>query len=178
MSKKATTNPKEKKNTYWSFLFQKPQLVDWMAIIVSCIIGYIFIHICYPTPATYSDAFSYVAAAASDQFSIYRPFGYSAFLQVVHAFSHGLQAVIIAQFLLYALSLGLFLLAIKRYYPITQTWVRILIEVVATLAPTCLYMLNALMSDALFCCLILIMLAMLLVVKQSSSRIPSRYKTN
>lgn len=169
MSKKATTNPTEKKNTYWSFLFQKPQLVDWLAIIVSCIIGYIFIHICYPTPATYSDAFSYVAASASDQFSIYRPFGYSAFLQLVHVFSHSLQAVIIAQFLLYALSLGLFLLAIKRYYPINKTWVRVLIEVIATLAPTCLYMLNALMSDALFCCLILIMLAMLLVVIYDNS---------
>lgn len=160
---------KKNQNSFWHFLIQKPQLADWLTIISSCIIGYIFIHVCYPTPATYSDAFSYVAAAQTDQFSIYRPFGYSAFLQCVHFFSHSVQAVIVAQFLLYALSLGLFLLAIKRYYPIRKTWLRILLEVVITLAPAVIYMLNALMSDALFCCLILIMLAMLLVLIHDKS---------
>lgn len=169
MKPKTINNSQTKKDNYWLFLFQKAQVTDWLTIIISAIIGYIFIRICYPTPATYSDAFSYVAAAAADQFSIYRPFGYSAFLQLVHVFSHSLQAVIVAQFVLYALAMGLFLLAIKRYYPIKQTWLRVVIEVVATLAPTCIYMLNALMSDALFCCLILIMLAMLLVVIYDNS---------
>jgi len=169
MKRKTTNNPTPKQANYWQFLFDKSQLADWLTILVSCVIGYIFIRMCYPTPATYSDTFTYVAAAESDQFSIYRPFGYSAFLQVVHVFSHSVVAVIAAQFILYAVALGLFLLAIKRYYPIRQTWLRVLLEIVITLAPTCLYMLNAVMSDALFCCLILIMLAMLLVVIYDNS---------
>lgn len=169
MKRKTTNNPTPKQANYWQFLFDKSQLADWLAIIVSCVIGYIFIRICYPTPATYSDTFTYVAAAESDQFSIYRPFGYSAFLQIVHALSHSVVAVIVTQFILYAVALGLFLLAIKRYYPIRQTWLRVVLEIVITLAPTCLYMLNAVMSDALFCCLILIMLAMLLVVIYDNS---------
>ena len=154
----------KRKNNYWFFLFQKEQLADWATIFVSCLVGYIFIHLCYPIPATFPDAFSYVAAAQTDQFSIYRPFGYSAFLQIVHTVSHSVHAVVIAQFILYALSVGLFILAIKRYYPIHKTWLRVTIEAIITLTPTCIYMLNALMSDALFCCLILIMLAMLLVL--------------
>ncbi len=165
--KRKTNNkpaPAPTRDTYWQFLFRKPQWADWLAIIASCIVGFIFIRVCYPTPATYSDAFSYVAAAESDQFSIYRPFGYSAFLQIVHFFSHHVQAVLIAQWTVYALSLGLFLLAVKRYYPIGKNWLRITLEVVITLAPAVVYMLNAIMSDGLFCCLILIMLAMLLVL--------------
>lgn len=173
MSKKTveqTISAKERmRNSYWGYLIQQPQWVDWLTIVLSCIVGYTFIRICYPTPATYSDAFSYVAAAASDQFSIYRPFGYSAFLQVVHALSHSIQAVIAVQFILYALSVGLFLLAIKRYYPCRHTWLRILLEVLVTLSPACIYMLNALMSDALFCCLIFMMLAMLIVLINEQS---------
>ena len=166
MKKRTNNKPVEEKkgDNYWQFLFRKAQLSDWLAIIISCIVGYIFIRVCYPTPAPYSDAFSYVAAADSDQFSIYRPFGYSAFLQIVHILSHSVQAVIVAQFIIYALALGLFLLAIKRYYPIRHNGLRIALEIFITLSPTVVYMLNALMSDALFCCLILVMLAMLLVV--------------
>ena len=169
MKKKTTNNPIAKRDNYWSFLFQKPQLIDWLAIVISCLVGYIFIRVCYPTPATYSDSFTYVAAAESDQFSIYRPFGYSAFLQIVHAVSHSVQAVIVAQFILYAFTLGLFLLALKRFYSIHKTWLRVLLEVIITLTPTCIYMLNAVMSDALFCCLIFVMLAMLLVVIYDNS---------
>ncbi len=154
----------KRKNNYWAFLFQKEQLPDWLTVIGSCLVGYIFIHLCYPIPATFPDAFSYIAAAQTDTFSIYRPFGYSAFLQLVHSLSHSVHAVVIEQFILYALSVGLFLLAVKRYYPIARTWLRIVMEAAVTLAPTCIYMLNALMSDALFCSLILIMLAMLLVL--------------
>ena len=157
-------NIMKRKNNYWAFLFQKEQLADWLTILISCLVGYIFIHFCYPTPATFPDAFSYISAAQTDSFSIYRPFGYSAFLQAVHAVSQSVHAVVIAQFLLYALSIGLFVLAIKRYYPIARTWLRLTLEAIITLAPTCIYMLNALMSDALFCSLILIMLAMLLVL--------------
>ena len=164
MKKKTSPNNTEhNSDNYWTFLFQKAQLTDWITVLVSCLVGYVFIRVCYPMPATFPDAFSYVAAAQTDQFSIYRPFGYSAFLQIIHALSSSVHAVIIAQFILYALSIGLFMMALKRYYPIHLTWLRLTIEVLVTLAPVCIYMLNALMSDVLFCCLILIMLAMLMV---------------
>ena len=156
-------------DSYWRFLIGKEQRTDWLTITLSCLLGGLAICLCYPTPATYSDAFSYVAAAEADTFSIYRPFGYSAFLQLIHVFSHSVHAVIISQIVLYAITLSLFVLAIKRYYPLSKTWIRIVLEVVMALSPVALYMLNALMSDALFCCLIFLMLAMLLVVINEQS---------
>ena len=151
-------------DNFWRFLVSRAQWTDWLTVLLSCVAGYVFIRVCYPCPATYSDSFSYVAAAESDTFSIYRPFGYSAFLQAIHWLSSTWQAVIVVQFLVYALSVGLFVLALKRYYPLKRTWLRLLLEAVVTLSPVSVYMLNALMSDALFCSLIFVMLAMLLVV--------------
>lgn len=148
---------------------KRSDLWDWLTIVLSCLAGYIFIRICYPIPATYSDSFSYISAADTDQFSIYRPFGYSAFLQVMHLLASSYGLVIVAQFLLYAASTGVFLLTLKRYYPLKLTWLRLALEVVVTLSPVAVYMLNALMSDALFCCLIFIMLAMLLRVINEQS---------
>ncbi|MBQ4508240.1 MAG: hypothetical protein II970_05035 [Paludibacteraceae bacterium] len=157
------------KENYWRFLFRRGQLYDWLAVLLSCVCGYVLIRVCYPYPGTYSDSFSYIAAAESDTFSIYRPFGYSAFLQAVHVLSGSWQAVIAAQFMLYAVATGLFVLALKKYYPIKRTWLRVLLEAGITLSPVAVYMLNSLMSDALFCCLIFIMLAMLLVVINEQS---------
>ena len=157
------------KDGYWRFVCSRACMADWLTVLLSCIAGYVFIRVCYPYPGTYSDSFSYIAAAESDTFSIYRPFGYSAFLQAVHALSGGWQAVIVAQFMVYAAATGLFVMALKKYYPIKRMWVRVLLEVVMTLSPVAVYMLNSLMSDALFCCLIFVMLAMLLVIINEQS---------
>ncbi|MBQ9418456.1 MAG: hypothetical protein IJU19_07765 [Bacteroidales bacterium] len=168
---KPKSKPQRSKDTFWRFLVARAQLPDWIAIGLTCLLGYIALRICYPTPATYFDSFSYVATAASGQFSIYRPFGYSWLLRAVHTFSSSMTAVVVVQFLLYALTAGMLLMALKRYYPLRTAWLRLTLEVVAIASPAAFYMLNALMSDALFCCCILMMIAMALVMIHEKSAI-------
>lgn len=168
---KPKSKPTRSKDTFWHFLVAKPQLSDWLTVGVTCLAAYIAIRFCYPTPATYFDSFSYVATAASNQFSIYRPFGYSWLLRAVHTLSSSMTAVVVVQFLLYGLSIGMLLMAIKRYYPVRNAWLRLPLEVVAIASPMAIYMLNALMSDALFCCCILMMIAMALVMLHDKSPI-------
>jgi len=157
-----------KANNFWSYCVQKEQLIDWAIVFCLCISAYFLIHFCYPLPATYSDSFSYIRAAIDDQFSIFRPFGYSAFLQIGHFFSQSIHAVFIIQTLIYAVAVGMFIMALKRYFPV-KSWLQYVLEVVIVCSPVAFYMLNALMSDALFCASIFLMLAMLMVVIMEES---------
>lgn len=153
---------------FWKFVVQKQQIVDWAVCLLTCVVGFLFIRHCYPYPATFSDSFSYVAAAADNQFSIFRPFGYSAFLRFLHPISNSLGFVVVMQFVCYFISVSLLVLALKKYYPL-KSYIRIPLEIIIVFSPAAIYMLNALMSDALFCCSIFVMLAMLLVVINDSS---------
>jgi hypothetical protein len=158
-----------KKDSFWCFLFQKNNIPDLVACFVACLLGYVFIHHFYPYPATYSDSFSYVLAAAEDRFFIFRPFGYSAFLQFVHSISHSLAAVIIVQFVIYFISVTLLSFVLKRTFPIHSPVVRILLELSIAFSPVAIYMCNALMSDVLFGCCVLLMIAMLIIMIFESS---------
>lgn len=155
------------KSSYWRFIVELKQLPDWLVCFASCLIGYFFITHLYPYPATYSDSFSYVAAAADNQFSIFRPFGYSAFLRFLHPISKSISFVVLSQFLIYFISVALLVMALKKYYPM-KAIIRIPVEIILVISPAVIYMLNALMSDALFCCSIFVMIAMLLVMFHES----------
>lgn len=148
---------------FWKFIVEKQQLTEWIICFLSCLAGYLCITYFYPYPATYSDSFSYVAAAADNQFYIFRPFGYSAFLRFLHPISSSMAFVVISQFFLYFISVSLLVLSLKKYYPL-KAYIRIPVTILIAIFPATIYMLNALMSDALFCCTILMMIAMLLVL--------------
>lgn len=153
----------------FSFLTAKEQRIDWFILFASCLIGYIILKICYPYPATISDSATYVKVAMIDTFSFYRPFGYSAFLQKVHAISKSIHAIFIAQIILYFLSTATFAFVIKYLYPpANKTLWRVLL-LTFVFSPLAFYMSNAIMSDLLFAVLIYFMLASFLICFKTRS---------
>lgn len=153
------TKNNDTSTSFFSFLKAKEQRIDWVILILSCIIGYIVLKICYPYPATISDSGTYVHAAAEDMFTFYRPFGYSYFLQIVHAISGSIHAVFIVQTILYFFSVAAFSFVLKYVIPpVSSIFWRILLFLFV-FSPVALYMSNALMSDLLFAVMIYFMLA-------------------
>jgi len=165
MAKKNT----EKEASLFSFLKAKEQRIDWIILAVSCIVGYIVLKICYPYPATISDSGTYVNAAANDVFTFYRPFGYSAYLQIIHAFSSSVHAIFISQIILCFLSSAAFAFVIKYLYPPANKILWYLLLFMFVFSPIAFYMSNAIMSDLLFTVMIYFMLAALfyLIKRQS-----------
>lgn len=156
-------------NTFISFLKDKSQLIDWIILFTSCLIGYITIRICYPYPVTISDSGTYVLAAINDMFSFYRPFGYSYFLQIAHALSSNIHSIFIVQLLLYFISVSLLSLTIKYFFPPKNKvfWYVILFFIVFN--PIAFYMSNAIMSDLIFAVMIYFSLSsFIFIIKRQS----------
>lgn len=149
---------------YWRFLVAKEQWLDWALMLLMTIIGGVGLYLCYPYPDTMPDSFGYLRAAIDDQFFVFRPFGYSEFLRIVHVFSHSIVSVLCSQLLIMLLSSAMLILAVKCYFPIAHTWLRLLLVAVMLLNPAALYMCNCIMSDALFTAEIYVMLAMMIVL--------------
>ena len=126
----------KKEDGYFRFIFRKPQLVDWIVIAVVVTLGCLINTIWYPYPRTMGDSFGYLWSAIRDEFTYLRPFGYSFYLQLVHVFSDSLYSVIVSQALIYTISLGLFLLAVKKFWPPMKRWRFVVFEVVAALSPS------------------------------------------
>lgn len=145
--------------SFFSFLKAKEQRVDWLILLLSCIAGYIILKICYPYPATISDSGTYVQAAMSDMFSFYRPFGYSYFLQLVHALSPSIHAVFIVQMILYFFASASFAFVIKSLYPPANRIFWQILLFLFVFSPISFYMANSIMSDLLFAVIVYFMLA-------------------
>lgn len=158
-----------KANSYLRFITRRAQLVDWAVIFLTVAVGCVLVTLSYPLPNTGSDSFGYLDAAIKDKFSAYRPFGYSAYLQFLRFFSHSIYTVIVSHALIYALSAGLMLLAVKKYWPPRHHAVFIVFTVLAVFSPVAVFMLDTIYSDILFCSLIFIMLAMAMVFLMEES---------
>ena len=147
--------------------------MDWLLILLYTAVGFLLIKLFYPYPALVSDSYDYLAMAyhmnAGQIFNPLRPCGYPYFLRFIHLFSGSVWAVIIAQGLIYAFSLTLLFLAVKKYWPPKRVWAFRLTETLAVLSPTALYLLNSILSDPLFCCLVffLVTMAMVMIKEQS-----------
>ena len=159
----------KKEDGYFRFIFRKPQLVDWIVIAVVVTLGCLINTIWYPYPRTMGDSFGYLWSAIRDEFTYLRPFGYSFYLQLVHVFSDSLYSVIVSQALIYTLSLGLFLLAVKKFWPPMKRWRFVVFEAVAALSPSAIFMLNTILSDTLQCSLVFLMIAMVIVMIKEES---------
>ena len=158
-----------KEQRYWQFLVSKKQWADWGLIFISTLVGCFVIKYYYPWPALVHDSYDYLSMAQANKFFSLRPFGYSLFLRGVGAFSRSAGAILVAQALVYVLCIGLLLLAVKKYWPPLRLWLFRIVEVVAVLSPSSMYLLNSVLSDALFCCLVFVMIAMALVwIKEQS----------
>lgn len=134
-------------------------VLDWGLTALCVIAGSLLVWFCCPYPATMTDSWGYLLAAIEKRFIVFRPYGYSAFLRVVHFFSHSVLAVFIAQALLYWLSLTLLLRVVRRTFPPRRTLPFVLLEALCALAPSALFMLDALMADTLYCSCLFLMLA-------------------
>jgi hypothetical protein len=159
----------EVRTGYFRFLLGGKQLVDWLVIVLTVVVGCLLVTWSYPYPEMISDSFSYLHIAKGNVFSALRPFGYCAYLRFLHYFSRDTSSIVVSQALLYILSSGLLLLAVKKYWPPRNPWAFRLFEVVVAGSPAALFMLNAVMSDAIFCCLVFTLLAMLIVVIEEGS---------
>lgn len=126
--------------------------LDWGLTGLCVLAGSLLVWLCCPYPATMTDSWGYLAAAIEKRFIVFRPYGYSAFLRAVHFFSHSVLAVFIAQALLYWLSLTALLRMVRKHFPPRQTLSFLLLEALCALAPSALFMLDALMADTLYCC--------------------------
>lgn len=158
-----------KPDSYFRYLFQKAQFLDWVVLIVTVAVGCLLVTWSYPYPGTISDSFGYLAAAIGKNYLAYRPFGYSGFLQAIHLVSKSIYSIVVSQAIIYIFSLGLFLLAVKKYYPPRHRgWFWAFIVLVAG-SPTALFLLDTILSDVLFCCLIFVLLAMMMVMIKERS---------
>ena len=155
--------------SYWRFLICKQQLWDWLLVLLCTAAGCALILAFYPYPEIARDSYDYLGMAAEHRFWPIRPFGYPMFLGLVHLFSKNIYSIVASQAFLYAISLGGFLLAVKKYWPPRCRWHFLLLVALAILSPAALYMLNSIFSDALFCCLVFVMLTMgIVMVKEHS----------
>ena len=143
---------------YWHFIIQKKQWADWAIVFLCTLAGSLLIKYFYPWPAIINDSYDYLTMALAldgkGVFNPVRPFGYSQFLRAIGVFSHSTNAVVLVQGLCYACSLTLFLLAVKKYWPPKREGLFYLLEAVAALSPAALYLLNSVLSDPVFCCLV------------------------
>ena len=153
----------KKTDSYFRFLFARKQWADWAVILLATGLGLVFVLLSYPLPNTISDSLTYLSAAFKDKFVAFRPFGYSFYLQLVYRLSHSIYSVVASQSLLYVLSLGMLMMAVKKYWPPRNRSLFLVFEAVVSAGPAAVYMLNTIMSDSLFCSLIFIIIAMAIV---------------
>ena len=153
-----------KRDNYFFFLIQKEQLLDWLVLASGIALACLTVTWSYPYPGTISDSYTYLASAIGKNYLAYRPFGYSGFLQAIHLFSHSIYSIIVSQAFLYFISLGLLLLAIKRYWPPRHRGWFLLFELLVALSPTAIFLLDTILSDPLFCCTVFAMVAMVIVM--------------
>jgi len=157
------------RNNYFRYIFQKEQVLDWLVILLAVVLGCLFVTRTYPYPYTIEDSFGYIWAAFHNSFVYLRPFGYSFFLRLIHAFSDSIYSVIVSNALIYILSLGLLTLAVKKYWPPRKKGWFYALEAVVAFSPAAIFMLNSIMADALNCSLVFVIIAMLIVIIQEES---------
>ena len=163
------TNNKEKEISFLDFLFQRAQWLDFAIILACCLLAYIGIRHCYPYPLTFSDSSGYIDAAIKDMFYVYRPFGYSYFLQIVHSITTNIHSIFIIQLFLLFLATYFLALTVKYFFPPAKKclWYISLLFLIFT--PTSFIMANWIMSDLLFSVQVyFIILLFIFIIKRKS----------
>ena len=160
---------KEKEISFFNFLIQKSQLLDLAILLACCLLAYIVMRCCYPYPSTYSDSGGYVDAAIKDEFYVFRPFGYSFFLQVLHSITTNIHSIFIVQLFLLFLASYFFALTIKYFFAPAKKWLWYISLSFLIFTPTSFIMANWIMSDLLFSVQIyIILLLFIFIIKRKS----------
>lgn len=148
---------------FWIFMRDRAQRPERLIPLLTCLVWYVLLVICYPLPDTMSDSMGYVEFAAKNEFTFFRPFGYSGFLQFVAFFSSAIQAVPFMQMLFYLVVTMLLLMVLRYYFPVRRRWLRLTLDIALTLHPAALCMTSMLMSDIVFCLLIHLLFVFIIV---------------
>ncbi|MDR1180645.1 MAG: hypothetical protein LBL13_01515 [Bacteroidales bacterium] len=155
--------------TFLKFIFEKKQLLDWAILFTVCLVAYIGLKTFYPYPCSSNDSGSYVKAAIEDIFYVYRPFGYSYFLQVLHTIYENIHFVFIIQLLLFFFSTAFVAFTIKYFYHPKSKWLWFLFLLLISANPPFLIMCNWILSDALFACQIYLLLGLFIFIVKKKS---------
>ena len=126
---------------------QRNELIIFSGLFI--LIGVVF-HIYYPFPFTYPDSGMYVLSAKEGVFNIYRPMGYSSYLNLAHIFGSGPTVLFIVSSILNALSLLFILFSAKYLFNIKNRILFYLISLAAILSPRIIFCTNFIMSDGIF----------------------------
>ncbi len=103
----------------------------------------------YPYPFNMSDSGAYLLGAAIDYFNIYRPQGYSNYLQFLHSINTSITFVFWATYVLTGISTLLLLFSAKYLLNLSK-WSFRTICLLSIVSPSMLFSSNFLMSDGLF----------------------------
>jgi len=166
---KNKSNTVEKSISFIGFLKQKEQLYDFAIIFGCCLLGYFVIRYFYPYPLTFSDSGGYIDAAMKDMFYVYRLFGYSYFLQIIHSITANVHSIFIIQLFLFLLATCFLAFTIKYFYAPAKKWLWYFSLLFLIFTPTSFIMANWIMSDLLFSAQVYFLVVMFIfIIKRKS----------
>lgn len=143
-------------DTFLRFLAKDEQRKMMGVLLASFVVLYIVLKLCYPYPIhCLPDASGYIHAAINHWKVNYRPYGYPAFLNLVHGINRHMWFLTFSQYMFYAFSLSAFVFTIKYFFPLD----RIVFYGFMTLcvfSPITLYFTNYAISDSIFSSLTII----------------------
>lgn len=155
-SKVSNNNTIEKFTSFGKFLINKPQRGELGILIIVFIVIGIWLHTLFPYPFTFPDTGAYFLGASQNQFNIYRPMGYSHYLQFIHGINSSLHFIFFFTYTLYVISVLFFLYTLKYFWRITSRPLFYSLCTCAIFAPRFLFASNFIMSDSLFSSLVLL----------------------
>ena len=147
---KSTESTTKSFRSFSRFLSGKSQRRE-LAIIAAAFIGVgMLLHILFPYPFSFPDSGAYLLGASQNSFNIYRPMGYSHYLQFVHAISSSIHTVFWFTYLLHMLSALFLIYSIKYLWDLRNKVLFYGLCFFAVAAPRFLFASNFIMSDSLF----------------------------
>jgi hypothetical protein len=136
--------------SFFSFLAEKKQKKKILFIGVFYLIAYIALIYLYPFADGISDTGGYIQSAAQNKYLGYRPFGYSAFLIMLHNISGSMSFLVFAQYWLSAISTILLVFTVKYFYRPKNNMAELFFDIFAVCSITTIYLTNCILSDSLF----------------------------
>lgn len=160
-----TTITTTKEPNFFQYIFRNKQnqRLLLIAFAANIVLFFIFKMVC-PNAFFLSDSNAYVLAAIQSNEVMYRPFGFSKFLQMVHSFSNGLDFFIWVQFLLLFVAGQFAFYSVDYLFRFKNQIFKKLSWFFITFNPVIFLLANFVLSDAVFTALTVVYITLLLWV--------------
>lgn len=145
----ANTQTKNLKS-FFQYLCQKEQVRELFVLSLLFLIIGIIIHLIYPYPFVTADTGSYILGASNDVFNLYRPMGFSKYLQFLHSINPSIFFIFYASFAIHAITTLLLLFTAKYLFEIKSRLLFYSLCFFSIFAPRLLFCTNFIMSDGIF----------------------------